>query len=114
VRALAHAALADVGLRTGVAVVARRVVVLDRVRAHPGGRIAFAEEVTLILHDADHRIAALADAALAGIGLRASVIVRADRAVRLFRVRAQSRRRIARSRIVTLILRGAHDRRFAD
>src|SRR5207247_2598339 len=91
VRAHAGAGRAGVGLRAGVAVVARRSVGL--------GGIA-----------ADARREA-AGAGRAGVGLRAGVAVVAGRPIELRGIRAGARRRVTRARGVALVGGGAHDRR---
>src|SRR5439155_889897 len=109
VRAGAAAALAGVGLRAGVAVVARRPVGLGRVRAQAARRIARPCVVALILGGADDGVRAGAAAALAGVGLRAGVAVVAGGAFGLGRVRASAPRRLACDLVVALILGGADD-----
>src|SRR6185503_7825789 len=76
-------ALARVGLRARVAVVARRAVRLVRIAADPGRRIARARHVALIERAAGDRIRPLAGAPLAGVGLGARIAVVARGAVRL-------------------------------
>src|SRR5206468_1283466 len=95
VAARAAAALAGVGLRAGVAVVAGGAVGLRRVRADAARRIAGAGVVALILGGADDGVGAGAGAALAGVGLRAGVAVVAGGPVRHRRV-LTSRDRVAR------------------
>src|SRR5207253_3095120 len=75
VAARAHPALAGVGLRAGIAVVAAGAIGLRGVRARAIGRITCASDVTLIGGAADDGVAAGADPALAGVGLRAGVAV---------------------------------------
>src|SRR6185436_11367729 len=60
--ARAGAGLAGVGLRAGVAVVARAPVALGRVRAETAARIAHAHHVALIAGRAHHRVGAGAGA----------------------------------------------------
>src|SRR5207248_2146330 len=103
VAARADPALAGVGLRAGIPVVAGAAVGLRRVRARARRRVAGAGVVALVRGGADDRVATRADPALAGIGLRAGVAVGAGAAVRLRRVRARARRRVARARVVALI-----------
>src|SRR5437667_112477 len=110
VRAGAGAGLARIGVRAGVAVVARRAVRLCGVRAHAGRRVARPHAVALILGGAGDRIRAGARAGLAGIGARAGVAVVARRAVRLGGVGAHAGRRVALPAAVELFLRGAADR----
>src|SRR5207245_11590631 len=102
-RAGARAALAGVRLGTRIAVIAARAVGLRWGRAEPGGGIAGAGAVTLIGGGADDWIAAGADAAVAGVGLRAGIAVVAGRAVRLGRIRTRAGARIAGPGIVALV-----------
>src|SRR5439155_4313587 len=76
-------ALAAVGLRAGVAVVARGAVAGVRVGAQAGGGVAGAGDVALVERGADDGVGAGAGAVLAGVGLGAGVAVVAGRAVRL-------------------------------
>src|SRR5205814_2248887 len=110
VAARARPRLAGVGLRAGVAVVARRAVGLRRVGGDTGGWGAGSGVVALIAGGASHWVSARARPRLAGVGLRAGVPVVACRAVGLRRVRAGARRRIARPRVVALIAGGASHR----
>src|SRR5439155_860711 len=107
IRAGAGPRLAGVGLRAGVAVVAGRTVGLGRVRADTRRRVAGAGAVALIAGGASHRVPARAGPRLAGVGLRAGVAVVAGRTVGLGRVRADTRRRVARPCHVALIAGGA-------
>src|SRR5206468_1631233 len=75
VAADAGAGLAGVGLRAGVAVVARDAVGLGGVRARARRRVARARVVALIRRRAAHGVRARARAALAGVALRAEVAV---------------------------------------
>src|SRR5205823_1630281 len=109
VPARAHAALAGVGPRAGVVVVARASVGLDGVRACARGRVARPRVVTLVGCWADDGVAARAHAVLAGVGLRAGVVVVARASVGLDRVRARAGGRVARPRVVTLVGHGADD-----
>src|SRR5439155_419040 len=104
-----RAALAGVALRAGVAVVARGAVGLGRVRAQPRARVARARVVALVLRRTGDGIAGRARAALAGVAQRAGVAVVAPGAVGLARVRAQPRARVARARVVALVLRRTGD-----
>src|SRR5439155_1425904 len=79
------------------------------VRADARRRIAGTGHVALIRSRADDRTAAGADTRLAGVGARASVGVAARCPVGSVRVRAASRRRIARTRDVALIRGRADD-----
>src|SRR5206468_8970333 len=107
VAARAHPALAGVGLRAGIAVVARAAVGLRRVRARPRGGRTGAGSVALVGGGADDGVAAGADAALAGVGLRAGIPVVARAAVGLRRVRARPRGRITGAGGVALVGGGA-------
>src|SRR5206468_12299484 len=82
VAAGAEPALAGVGLRAGVAVAARGAVAGARVGALAGGGVAGAGDVALVGGRADDRVAAGAEPALAGVGLRAGIAVVAGRRVR--------------------------------
>src|SRR5207247_5487319 len=82
VRAGAHARLAGVGLGAGIAVTAARAVGLRRIRARPGGRVAGAGVVALVLGDADDGGAGGANAHLAALTGGASVAVAAGGTVR--------------------------------
>src|SRR5207247_2371112 len=91
VAAAAEPALAGVGLRAGVTVVARGTIGLGRIRARARGGIAGAGGVALIGGGADDGVGARAHAALAGVGLGAGVGVVAGGAIGLRRVRARAR-----------------------
>src|SRR5438067_1206085 len=78
----AHGALAGVGLGAASAVVAGRAVGLGRVRACAASGITGAGDMTLIGGRANDGVAAGADPALAGVGLRAGIAVVAGRRVR--------------------------------
>src|SRR6185503_18165601 len=78
-----------------VAVVAGRAVRLGRVRAEARLGIADAGEVALVERGADDRARTGAGAALAGVGLRAGVVVVARGAVGPGRVRADAAQRVA-------------------
>src|SRR5207245_9352467 len=108
VAARSHDRLAAVGLCAGVAVVAGAAVGLRRVRARPVRRGAGPRRVALIRGRADDRVAPRANAALAGVGLRAGVAVVAGGAVGLRRTQALAGRRVARG-VVTLVDGGAGD-----
>src|SRR5206468_2312414 len=75
IAARAGSALATVGLRAGVVVVACRAVALGGVRALACSRVAGARVVALIAGRTHHRIGARANAAVAGVGLRTRVAV---------------------------------------
>src|SRR5207237_1144578 len=109
VRAGAHSRLTDVGLRACVPVVARGAIGPSGVRAGAGGRVARPGVVTLVRRGADDGVAARAHAPLAGVGLRARVVVVAGAAVGLGGVRARAGTRVARPRVVTLVGCGADD-----
>src|SRR5205814_772362 len=81
VGARARAALAGVGLGAGVAVAAGRAVGVGRVRACAASGITGAGDMTLIGGRANDGVAAGADPALAGVGLRAGIAVVAGRRV---------------------------------
>src|SRR5439155_1717660 len=83
VGARARPALAGVGLRAGVPVVAGRVVGLGWVGAHARARVAGPYVVALVGGGADDGVGARTRAALAGVGLRAGIPVVAGRAVGL-------------------------------
>src|SRR5207249_2828866 len=109
VAARAHAPLAGVGPRAGVAVVAGAAVGLGGVRARAGRRVARPRVVTLVGCGADDGVPARAHAALAGVGSRAGVVVVARAPVGLDGVRARARGRVAGARVVTLVGCGADD-----
>src|SRR5262249_55455774 len=109
VAADAHAALARVRLRAGVAVAARGSVGLGRVRAEERRLRARAGVGALIAHPAAEEVADGAHAALARVRLRAGVAVAAPRPCGLGRVRAEAVRRIAHADVVALIAHPAAD-----
>src|SRR5439155_1661370 len=105
-------ALAGLARGAGVVVVARAAVRLVRVRAHARRRVTRARDVALIERRAgDGRGRAPAAAALAGLARGGGVVVVARAAVRLDRVRAHARGRVARLRYVTLFRGRAVDGR---
>src|SRR5439155_622938 len=111
IRARARPRLAGVGLRAGVAVVARGGVGRGGCAALTRRRVARPHVVPLIGGCADDRIRARARARLAGVRLRAGVAVIAGRAVRFGGgVGALPRLRIARPGVVPLIGGRADDR----
>src|SRR5947207_2352557 len=114
VRARAHARLAGVGLRTGVAVRAGRPVGLLGIRARAGLRIAGAGVVALSEGGADDGVRPDAGAGLAGVALGAGVAVAAGRPVGLARIGARAGLRVTAPGVVTLIERGADDGSRAD
>src|SRR5262249_46869380 len=101
--ASANPALARVGLRAGVAIVAGGAVRLGGIRAQAGYGIARARVMALIASGADFGIGAGAGPRLARIGLRASVAIVTGSAVRLGGIRALTCHGIARPRIMALI-----------
>src|SRR5207245_3289506 len=109
VRARAHARLAGVGLRTGVAVRAGRPVGLLGIRARAGLRIAGAGVVALSEGGADDGVRPDAGAGLAGVALGAGVAVAAGRAVGLVRVGAGAVGRVAGAGVVGRVARSADD-----
>src|SRR5207249_3178948 len=109
VPAHAHAALAGIRPRAGVAIAAGAAVGLGGVRARAGTRVARPRVVTLVGRGADDRVPARARAPLAGVGPRAGVAIGAGAAVGLGGVRARAGRGVACARVVTLVLRSAHD-----
>src|SRR5207249_3665795 len=80
------------------------------VRAGAGGRVARPGVVTLVGRGADDGISARARATLAGVGPRAGVPIGAGAAVGLGGVRASAVARVARPRVVALVLGSADDR----
>src|SRR5207247_660453 len=90
VAAGADPALAGVGLRAGIAVAAGAAIGLRRVRARPCGGRTGAGSVALVGGGAEDGVAAGADPALTGVGLRAGVPVAARRPVRLRWIRAEA------------------------
>src|SRR5207244_233078 len=109
VAAGAEPALAGVGLRAGVAVVAGGTIGLGRVRARARGGSAGAGGVGLIGGGAGDGGAARAHAPLAGVGLGAAIAVAAGRAVGLGRVRAGAASGITGAGDMTLIGGRAND-----
>src|SRR5207248_2341928 len=83
---------------------------LDRVRARAGRRVTRAGVVALVLGRAGDRVAPRAGPALARVALGAGVAVVARRPVSLRRIRAHPRCRVARPRLVALVLSRARDR----
>src|SRR5580704_9224510 len=77
IRPGAGPALAGIGLRARVSVVAPRSVGGGRVRAHTCGRVARARNVTGIAGGTDHRCPAAAGPALARVARRARVAIAA-------------------------------------
>src|SRR5207302_582789 len=104
-----RAALTGIVLRTGVAIVTGRAVRFGGVRAGAIRRITSAGVVTLIRGSTDNWVPARTRTVQARVGRRACVAIVTGRAVRLGRVRAGARRRIASAGVMTLIRRGACD-----
>src|SRR5262249_10440955 len=104
----------DVGLRAGVAVVARRPVGAVRVRAEARRRGAGARDMTRAGRRADHRVGADGGSGGATVGLRAAVPVAAHRAVVREGIRADSRLLVARTGEMTLIEWRTDDRVATD
>src|SRR5439155_9953824 len=102
-------ALAGVGLRAGVAVVARRPIGRGGDGAAARRGVACARRVALVEGGAGDGVADAAPA-LAGVGLRAGVAVVARRPIGRGGVGAAARRGVARARHVALIEGGAADR----
>jgi len=102
---------ASVRLRAQVTVRALGAIGLYWIRAHSVEWIATAGLMTLVERSADDRVPARTQARHATIGLGASVVIVASRAVRECGVRACAAIRIAGACRVTLIERGAHHRR---
>ena len=110
IRARTHACLARVGLRTRVAVGARRPVCRWWAAASSIRRITRARDVALITRCARDRIRARTHASLTRVGLRTRIAVRTRRAIRRWWVGTSSIRRITGARDVALIARCARDR----
>src|SRR5207244_7495133 len=109
VRARAEAGRAGVGLRAGVAVVARRSVELGGTAADARRGIADAGGMALVGGGARDGVGAHADARLAGVGLRAGAAVVARRSVELGGIAADARRGVAGAGGVALVGGGARD-----
>ena len=112
VSAGAGARLTRIGLGACVVVIAGRPVRRGRVGA-AHRRVARSRRMALVQRRARDRVTAGADAGLAGIGLRADVIVIAGRPVRHDRV-GTPRRGVTRPCRVTLVQRRARQRVAAD
>src|SRR5439155_971622 len=110
VPARAHAGLAGVGPRAGVAVGARAPVGLGGVRACTGRRVARPRVVTLVGGGAYDGRRAGAHSRLTGVGLRARVAVGTRGALGLGGVRSRAGRLVAGPRAMTVVGRGADDR----
>jgi hypothetical protein len=110
VAARADPGLAGVGPGTCICVVAGRPIGLWRIRTMPGGNIASAGLVTLILCKAGDGICTGARAGLAAIRLSTSVPVVTGCAVRLRRVGASPACGIASPSLVTLVSCNTGDR----
>jgi hypothetical protein len=111
INACADSTLTSVGLGTGVAVVAGAAVCFGWVRADPGVRIADAGVMTLIACGTDNRVIAGTDTLLASIGLRTGAPIVTGGAVSFGGVGANTIGWIANPNIMTLVERGADDRR---
>src|SRR5439155_994321 len=109
VPAHAHAALAGIRPRAGVAIAAGAAVGLGGVRARAGTRVARPRVVTLVGRGADDRVRARARTHLTRVGPRAGVAVGAGAPVGLGGVRPRARGRVAGPRVVTLVRCGEHD-----
>src|SRR5437762_2540130 len=109
IHARAGARFARVRARARVAVVAGRTVRLRGVGARAGRRVARAGVMALILGGAGDRVRAGARACLARVGARAGIAVVARTAVGFGRIGAGAGRRVARTRVVALVLRDAWD-----
>src|SRR5262249_45833958 len=105
----ARTALARVVLGAGVAALAGGAVGLRGIRALAGGGIARSGVVALVGGRPRPRVRADTSSVLAGVRLRAGVVVVAGRAVRGHGARALPRTGVARARDVTLVLSGADD-----
>src|SRR5439155_615945 len=105
----AAAALTRVADRAGVTVRARSAVDLRGVRAHAGRRVARAGVVAFVLRGADDGRSGHAAAALAHVADGTRVIVGARTAAGFGRIGARAGRRVARARVVALVLRDARD-----
>jgi len=110
----AGARLTAIGLRTRVSVGAGRAIGQWGGRAHAGARVASAGSVTLVGGRTNHRTRAYTGPSLTAVALRTGVSVATGGSVRLLRVRAYPRRRVARADAVTLVLGGAGDRACPD
>src|SRR5262249_18021637 len=99
----ADATLAEIRVGAGGSVGAGRAVRRTGIRTDARGFVERSGLVTLVRCCADYRVCTLADAALAGIRLRAGVSVAAGRAVRSTGIRTDARGFVARSGLVTLV-----------
>src|SRR3990167_754650 len=100
---VARTALTGVGLRAGIPVIARGSIRLRWITANPRRRVAGPHIVALIQRRADNGVCTVARTALAGVGLRTGIPVTARGPIRLFRITANPRRRVAGSGIMALI-----------
>lgn len=94
---------ADIEERTCIAVVANGAIDFDRIRTRAGRRIARTRIVALIRRRTRDRTCSNTCARLACIRCRARAAIIACGAIGLDWIAAQTRRRVARSRIMTLI-----------
>lgn len=101
-----HARLTAICLSTRIAIVAHAAIGFRRIGAHAGHGIANACDVALIRRAAYDRVCPGTHARLARIRCRARVVVIANRAIHFGGVRANTRSRLARSRVVAAIRRG--------
>ncbi len=105
-----RACLACIRFRARIAVITGRTIGFARIGAHSGDGVANARIVALIERRAYDGIGPGTRAGLAGIGLRASIVVIACRAIGFARIGAHTRHGIADPRVVALVERGAYDR----
>src|SRR5574341_556469 len=96
---------------TGITISTRRVVRLGRIRAQAGRWITDSGVMTLVAGDTDHRGVASTDALLASIGLCTGVTVVTSGTVSLCRIGTKPIGGIAYPYYMTLVERGADDRR---
>jgi len=104
------ARLTRIGLRTSIAIGARRTVIRDGIATSSRGRIACPHEMTLIERCAGHRIGPRAHTDLARIRLRTRIAIIAVRPIRGIGIAASARRRITRPRNMALIKRRTSNR----
>ncbi len=102
--------LAPVHLRAGIVVVTRGTVRKNRIGALTRRRRARTRGVARIERHAGDRVRACARTRQARIRLRTAIAIAARRPVRRIRIAALTRRRVARTRHVTSIERGANHR----
>lgn len=109
--ACANTGLACIRRRTRVAVVAGAAICFGWVRADPGVGIADASVMTLVACGTNNRVIASTDALLASIGLCTGVTVVTSGTVSLCRIGTKPIGGIAYPYYMTLVERGADDRR---